>query len=32
MNPASYEQWIADEAAPFKGWDFSYIRERNADR
>lgn len=22
------EQWKKDEAAPFEGWDFSYIRER----
>ena len=28
MNAALYEQWLADETAPFKGWDFSYIRER----
>jgi len=28
MNAALYEQWIADETAPFKGWDFSHIRER----
>ena len=28
MNSALYEQWIVDEATPFKGWDFSRIRER----
>lgn len=28
MNPALYEQWLADETAPFKGWNFSYIRDR----
>jgi hypothetical protein len=28
MNAALYQQWIADQSAPFRGWDFSYIRDR----
>lgn len=27
MNP-HYEQWKKDQIAPFKGWDFSYIKNR----
>ena len=27
VNP-HYEQWKKDEAAPFRGWDFSYTKDR----
>ena len=26
------EQWISEEKAPFKGWDFSHIKNRKIDQ